>query len=208
MNPYDNEQVRQQLYKIYGEPKNISYETYKGELDIMVEKLYSDELKAKEIREEYKRNHKCCPKCGSSKAKITLMAFPLDINSPEAYEDRNTAVCVDCGDKHLVHNRIHEWVAIEIKEDIENKRILDKIKELVTPEEYGDILSILEDSGHTFHFKITDKPKGKYQKEDLDHIKGLWVNQTTNGGYMGDEFRGTISIKLPNEKYFQFNYSM
>jgi hypothetical protein len=36
----------------------------------------------------------------------------------------------------------------------------------------------------------------------------VWVNQTTNGGYTGDEFAGTICIEIGENEYLKYNYSM
>lgn len=90
----------------------------------------------------------------------------------------------------------------------ENDEILTIVKSKVTNETYKDILYIITESDWTFNYVIKNKPKGKYQKEDLDHLIGIWVNQTTDGGYSGDEFAGTISIEIGEDEYFQFSYSM
>ena len=86
-------------------------------------------------------------------------------------------------------------------------KVLEVVKSVFSRDEFNDILSILEECDDTYDYSIEDSPKGDYQEEDHDFIKGAWVNQTTNGGYTGDEFAGTVSIKLPNDKYFQFYYS-
>lgn len=85
--------------------------------------------------------------------------------------------------------------------------ILSKIESKVTKEQYEDILTAIKESEYTFNFKITDKPKGAFQ-DDYDHIDGIWVNQTTNGGWTGDEFAGTVSIKIQDDEYLEFEYSM
>lgn len=55
--------------------------------------------------EEYRECHKYCPNCGSDKYGTTLMAFVLDLNNTEQYEDRNHAYC-SCGFKHTIHDRL------------------------------------------------------------------------------------------------------
>ena len=63
---------------------------------------------------------------------------------------------------------------------------------------------------------IVNKAKHTKQKNDLfeelkeehdidDMFKIEYVNQTTNGGYMGDEFAGTLCYKY-KDKYLQFYY--
>lgn len=97
----------------------------------------------------------------------------------------------------------------EIKAWKEDKTVLAIVSGKVSKGEYQDILVVIEESDHTFDYKIVSEPKGNYQSdEELKVLGGMWVNQTTNGGYTGDEFAGTISIELPNKEYFQFSYSM
>ena len=80
---------------------------------------------------------------------------------------------------------------------------------MVTDEEFEEIEDVIEMSENAFDFSIEEKPLGEFQREEeYDHIEGIWVNQTTNGGYIGDEFAGTISIKIQDDKYFQFHYYM
>lgn len=99
--------------------------------------------------------------------------------------------------------------------EAENKRyqkdqeILKLVEESVSNTVYNDILYSIEMSENTYDYLITNKPEGEFQKEeDFESLDGQWVNQTTNGGYIGDEFAGTISIKINEDKYFQFSYSM
>lgn len=100
------------------------------------------------------------------------------------------------------------------KEELEevNKKdqeVLKSVKNKVDNKIYQDILFSIEESEFTFDYIITDKPKGKYQKEDgFESLQGQWVDQTTNGGFIGDEFAGTISIKIGENEFFQFYYSM
>lgn len=59
----------------------------------------------------------------------------------------------------------------------------------------------------TCDYQIAGTPIGREQDEE-----GPWgkhfVNQTTNGGYTGDEYAGTVSIPLGDGRFFQFGYSM
>lgn len=109
-----------------------------------------------------------------------------------------------------MYEALNDWHERENQIDVENKRLLEEnIKPNLSKLGYEDLLELLEESEHTFDYKIVDKPVGKYQEEDVyGGLKGCWVNQTTNGGYAGDEFAGTVCVKLNNNKYFKFNYSM
>lgn len=85
--------------------------------------------------------------------------------------------------------------------------ILDIIKSQVSEKVFSDINFVLDES-YTYDYKIVDMAYGEYQEEDLKELEGYWVDQTTDGGLTGDEFAGTVSIKLKKDMYFQFSYQM
>jgi len=89
----------------------------------------------------------------------------------------------------------------------QDKAVLSQIKSIVNEDFFKDIIYILEDDT-TYNYLICDKPEGKYRldKSEYPNIKGYWINPIINGGYFGDEYKGTISIKLPNGTFFKFNY--
>lgn len=102
-----------------------------------------------------------------------------------------------------------EWIAEIKNQEIEEQKILDLVKLKVSEGTFKEIEYNLNESGYCFDFKIADEPIGKLQDcEDYDFIEGVYVNQTTNGGYTGDEFAGTCSIKISENEYFQYSYSM
>ena len=55
---------------------------------------------------QYQNDHKCCPKCGSEIYNTTLMSTVFNENTPEEYKDTNKCTCIDCGDRHIVHDRV------------------------------------------------------------------------------------------------------
>jgi len=101
-----------------------------------------------------------------------------------------------------------DWQEMEMLENEKNLKILEDIKLKVSDDIYQEILIIIEESEHTYNFQILDKPKGKFQEDDFEYLGGFWVDQTTNGGYDGDSYAGTVSIKIDEDEYLQFNYSM
>ena len=116
-------------------------------------------------------------------------------------------------DEKKLHYKMIEAMKDMIEEEKrelqENQKILEIVKSKVSEKVFEDIKWSLAEGEHTFNYKITDKPKGKFQKElDFEELDGQWVNQTTNGGFTGDEFAGTISIKLNDKEFFEFSYSM
>ena len=66
-----------------------------------------------------------------------------------------------------------------------------------------EIISELRECGYCFNFQIEDKPKGKIEDSDEYEFIKVYVNQTTNGGYTGDEFAGTCSIKITENEYLE-----
>jgi hypothetical protein len=54
----------------------------------------------------YDDEHKYCPKCGSEQYCQTLVGYILDMDNKEAYKDKNMCTCSDCGDNHIVHDRV------------------------------------------------------------------------------------------------------
>lgn len=102
-----------------------------------------------------------------------------------------------------------EWLEAEKKQEENNKIILDMVQSKVSEEAYQEILNELDEYDWIFDYQITDKPLGKMRDlDEYEFIDGVYVNQTTDGGYTGDEFAGTCSIKISENEYFQFNYSM
>ncbi len=102
------------------------------------------------------------------------------------------------------------WINEEKKQELENKKILELVKSKVSEGAFEEIEFNLNESGYVYDFKITDKPLGDLQGVGYyEFIEGVYVDQTTNGGYTEDEFAGTCSIKISEKnEYFQFSYSM
>jgi hypothetical protein len=100
------------------------------------------------------------------------------------------------------------------KEEMENEtreqnKVLDILRTKVSDEFFKEIQFDLNESGYTHSFKIVDTPIGDIlESVEYYHIKEIYVNQTVNGGYTGDEYEGTVSIKISENEYFQFSYSM
>jgi len=112
-------------------------------------------------------------------------------------------------DQEAYDKSILEWQESEKKENEKIKKILELVKSKVSNGAYEEILYEIEVSEYTYEYLITDKPKGEFQDcNDFEYLEGIWVDQITNGGYTGDEFAGTVSIKISENEYLQFSYSM
>lgn len=65
-------------------------------------------------------------------------------------------------------------------------------------------------------FEIVDKPKGERQEfnvfepdeipDEFKYIDHIFVNQTTNGGYTGDDYAGDEYYPLPDGRYMKTAY--
>lgn len=101
-----------------------------------------------------------------------------------------------------------DLLAAEAKaEDERQQFVLDQVKASFSENAYAELLEYIAECSSVHSFHITDTPEGHGQDDGAAWGK-QFVNQTTNGGYTGDEFAGTVSIPLGNGKYFQFGYSM
>ena len=101
----------------------------------------------------------------------------------------------------------------QIQEDNKQQaKIWDEMMNNLKKEKSNDwvkeLLEYLEFEEDYFSPSIVNDPKGDKQEIDGNLIKEEWVNQTTNGGYSGDDFGGTIYFKLSENRYLCFHYSM
>jgi len=68
--------------------------------------LNESEVKYRKFMDGYKKNHACCPICGSTEGINTLVAYAYNSDNPEGYNDLSDFTCSGCGDKHVVHERV------------------------------------------------------------------------------------------------------
>jgi hypothetical protein len=54
----------------------------------------------------YNLAHECCPQCGSKMCTTSLVGYLLDLSKKDDYKDLNKCSCYDCGDKHIMHERV------------------------------------------------------------------------------------------------------
>lgn len=87
-----------------------------------------------------------------------------------------------------------------------NQAVLDQVQATVSPEAFQQIKSTLADSGYTHGYQITDHPLGEPQDDGFE-LGDVYVDQTTSGGFTGDDYAGTMSMPLPTGRYFQFCYA-
>lgn len=112
-------------------------------------------------------------------------------------------------DKIAYDKAMDEYIAAEKLAYEKDQKVLELVKSKISKTAYEDVLYEIEVSENTWNYLITDEPKGRYQEDtEFEELGGLWVDQTTNGGYLGDEYAGTVSIKISDDEFFQFEYSM
>lgn len=92
-------------------------------------------------------------------------------------------------------------------EELKRKNVLSQVERLASKRVFKEIQVELADCSNTFDYQIAEVPVGKEQDDGASWGKHF-VNQTTNGGYSGDDYAGTISIPLKDGRYFQFGYTM
>ncbi len=103
------------------------------------------------------------------------------------------------------------WIEAGKAEAEEYKRVMGIVKQEKGEDWYNELVEYLEMEDCYYSPSIVDKPKGEKQiitDSEGDLLKEEWVNQTTNGGYTGDDFAGTIYFKLSEGRYLEFHYSM
>jgi hypothetical protein len=90
--------------------------------------------------------------------------------------------------------------------DAQKTAILDRVRQVVTANAYEEILEVIADSDFAFDFSIDSSYRGEYQ-EALS-CGPYWVDETVNGGMSGDDYGGTVSIKIGLSQYLTFHYTM
>ncbi|WP_298151153.1 hypothetical protein [Flavobacterium sp.] len=108
-------------------------------------------------------------------------------------------------DRRLMAEHDAALIEEERAEAEQKEAVLKAVQALVPVTVYAEILDELTD-GYTFDYTITATPLGKKQ-DDGAAWGPHFVNQTTNGGYTGDEYSGTVSIPLGDGRFFQFGYA-
>lgn len=136
-------------------------------------------------------------------------------NLVEDFEDCTCVKCTKFFNKEMeqmdkdMQDALAEMVNMDKKDIEEKERILSIVKPKVSKQVYEDILYAIVLAEYTHSFKLVNKPKGEFQTgSEYIELDGTYVNQTTDGGMTGDEFAGTISIKITDKEYLQFSYSM
>lgn len=107
----------------------------------------------------------------------------------------------------LLASAAEAYLAHDRAEAAKRAVVLQEVQGIVSEAVYADILAGLEECLHTYDFMIAVAPLGEEQDQGAAWGK-TYVNQTTNGGWSGDDYAGTMSIPLGDGRYLQFAYAM
>jgi hypothetical protein len=119
-------------------------------------------------------------------------------------------------DSHDAYSDYHKAIDEEHEAQQKNKeQVLMMISSKVTPEYFEAIKEWVsdEDNGIWGNLEVIDKPIGNWQDEESEdeesywHIlNGMYVNQSC--GYSGDDYNGTLTIKISETEYLKANFSL
>jgi DNA repair photolyase len=108
-----------------------------------------------------------------------------------------------------MENGMREYYEYLNEENRRNLRLLKAIKAVKGKTFYKHILEVIEQSeGLKGQAEIVKEPVGKFQKENYGReIKGIWIQQWGVGD-SGDSWEGIVCVKIKENKYLKFAYSM
>jgi hypothetical protein len=99
-----------------------------------------------------------------------------------------------------------ELNAMYQKASISDARLLRAIKAVKGNAFHDEMIDYLDEDCHS-GYNLVKAPKGKFNDWiQFEHIK-VWVDQTCNGGYLGDDYSGFMYIELKPNLYLQAYYS-
>lgn len=98
-----------------------------------------------------------------------------------------------------------DWQAEELKQIKKDIYTLNHVKNSVSDTDFKHIEAELEDSEHHINYKIINAPVGEPQFNEKFHYT-IWVNQSC--GETGDNYSGTVCMKISDDEYFIWDYWM
>ena len=98
-----------------------------------------------------------------------------------------------------------DWMKEQLEQEKKDAEVLETIKQQVSAEQFENIKAELEEDENTSNYRIVYEPIGTPQHEsDGDYT--IWINQSC--GETGDDYSGTVCMKLKDGKYFMWDYWM
>ncbi|MGH2666101.1 hypothetical protein [Flavobacterium sp.] len=126
--------------------------------------------------------------------------------SPEEIEKIENQSFVDDQEYVDAMNEYFEELTIHRENEKRiNDRILKAVEKLKGKDWFEDLKHYMKDAELCGTFSITRKPKGTFQKEGYEHLPGVWVDQYT--GYECDDYYGTVSVQLKENRWLEMPFS-
>lgn len=133
--------------------------------------------------------------------KQNLKNYTVNMDIDKESELANKQAWADMAEEERIYDE-------EVKKN--NDSIIDELRKTHDDSFINDVITLVKDmdSGVYGKWEVVDKITGSYQEEDeLESIKGIWVDQFCNGGWTGDDFQGYMYILIGEGKYLRMTYS-
>lgn len=134
----------------------------------------------------------------------------------ECNKVRNIAICpIEYQVCKICDDRMEQdYIAMmkaENEAELHNKsEAFNVFKSLRSNEDYKLLKEYIEyeqDEYSIYRFRIVDKITGNGIVDDDLLPLEVYAHQTCNGGYSGDDYSGTVYIKIIDNKYIAYDYS-
>lgn len=98
-----------------------------------------------------------------------------------------------------------DWMKEQREQEKKDFYILNHVKNCTSEADFKNIKYELEDSEHPSNYRIVNAPVGEPQYDEEDHYT-IWINQSC--GETGDNYSGTVCMKISDNEYFMWDYWM
>ena len=98
-----------------------------------------------------------------------------------------------------------DWMLEQREQEKKDAEILEKVKDSVSTAYFKHIEFELEDSEHPTNYRIIEAPIGVEQYDEDNHYT-IWVDQSC--GETGDNYSGTVCMKVSDNEYLIWDYWM
>jgi len=111
-------------------------------------------------------------------------------------------------EEELIKEDMEEYRKEQEEEERKDNEVIEEAKKLFSKEQWEEVETEIANDGYTSNFCFVDKCFEKEKSDDYKLID-LFIDQTVNGGYLGDEYAGYIYVKIPNQnRYLKWGYAM
>lgn len=100
---------------------------------------------------------------------------------------------------------IDDWMKEQLEQEKKDAELLRHVKSSISDSDFKHIESEMEESEHPSNYRIVDSPVGEPQYDEIYHYT-IWVDQSC--GETGDNYSGTVCIKVSDNEYLMWDYWM